>query len=96
MAFKLGELNAEVEGQQERFQALKILLSTEAGTLAGDPRYGVNLANYLPYREADKPAISSDILNAVGRYMPDIRVRSIDIVGSTVNVAVENLGTIIL
>jgi phage baseplate assembly protein W len=96
MGFKLGELNVEIEGLQESYQALKVLLSTEKGTLAGDPLYGVNIADLIPYTNDKKPAVSSEILNAIGRYMPDIRVKSIEVAEATVTVAVENLGTIVV
>jgi phage baseplate assembly protein W len=95
MAFKLGEINAEVDGIAELFQRIKILCLTEKRSLPGDPNYGVAISQYIPYSDSNKPAIMSQILEAIGRYEPDIRVAKIEI-NKNITITVENVGTIVI
>jgi phage baseplate assembly protein W len=96
MAFKLGEINAEIDGIAELFQRIKILCMTEKRSLPGDPNYGVAISQYIPYSENNKPAIMSQILEAIGRYEPDIRVAKIEVGGSNITITVEGVGTIVI
>lgn len=96
MAFKLGEIGAEVEGVSELFQRIKILLLTEKRSLPGDPNFGVAISQYLPYSEDNKPRIMSDILDAIGRYEPGVRVAKIDIQRETITITIEGVGAIVI
>lgn len=96
MPFKLGEIGGEAEGTQEVFQRIKILCLTEKGSLPGDPNYGVAIAQYIPYSEDNKPRIMSEILDAMGRYEPGVRVSKIDIQGKSITVTVEGVGAIVI
>lgn len=96
MAFKLGEIGAEVEGIGELFQRIKILLLTEKRSLPGDPNFGVAIAQYIPYSEDNKPRIMSEILDAIGRYEPGVRVSKIDIQGKSITITVEGVGAIVI
>lgn len=95
MSFKLGEINAEVDGIAEVFQRIKILCMTEKRSLPGDPNYGVAIGQYIPYSDDNKPAIMSQILEAIGRYEPDIRVAKIE-VSENITIAVEGVGAIVI
>ena len=96
MGFKLGETNAEVEGIPDIYQRVKLLLTTEKGSLPGDPRYGVEIAQFIPYAEENAPRIMSDIVNAIGLYISDIRVSKIEVRSSTVTVTIESVGAIVI
>lgn len=102
MPFKLAEINAEVEGIAELFQRIKILCLTEKRSLPGDPNYGVAISQYIPYSDDNKPAIMSQILEAIGRYEPDIRVAKIEVSGkievggSNITITVEGVGAIVI
>lgn len=96
MGFKLGELNVEVEGIPDIYQRVKLLLTTEKGSLTGDPRYGVNIAQFIPYAQDNAPRIMSDIVNAIGLYIPEIRVSKIEVRDSTVTVTIEDIGAIVI
>jgi phage baseplate assembly protein W len=95
MAFKLGEINAEIDGIGEIYQRVKILCLTEKRSLPGDPSYGVAISQYIPYSESNKPAIISQILEAIGRYEPDIRVAKIEVSGN-ITITVEGVGAIVI
>lgn len=95
MAFKLGEINAEVDGVAEIFQRIKILCVSEKRSLPGDPNYGVAISQYIPYSDNNKPAIMSQVLEAMGRYEPDIRVAKIEVSGN-VTITVKGVGTIVI
>lgn len=96
MAFKLGEINAEVEGVAEVFQRIKILCLTEKRSLPGDPNYGVAISQYIPYSDQNKPRIMSEILEAMGRYESDVRVAKIEINGGNITITVEGVGAIVI
>lgn len=96
MPFKLGEIGAEVEGVSEVFQRIKLLCLTEKRTLPGDPNYGVAISQYIPYSQDNKPRIMSEILEAMGRYEPDVRVAKIDINGGNITITVEGVGAIVI
>lgn len=96
MPFKLGEIGAEVDGIPELFQRIKILLLTEKRSLPGDPNFGVAIAQYIPYSEDNKPRIMSEILDAMGRYEPGVRVAKIDIQGKSITITVEGVGAIVI
>lgn len=96
MSFKLGEIGAEVEGVSEIFQRIKILLLTEKRSLPGDPNFGVAIAQYIPYSEDNKPRIMSEILDAMGRYEPGVRVAKIDIQRESITITVEGVGAIVI
>lgn len=96
MPFKLGEIGAEVEGISEVFQRIKILCLTEKGSLAGDPNYGVSIVQFIPYSDANKPRIMSEVLEAMGRYEPDVRVAKIEITGGNLTITVEGIGAIVI
>lgn len=96
MPFKLGEIGAEVEGISELFQRIKILLTTEKRSLPGDPNFGVAIAQHIPYSEDNKPRIMSEILDAMGRYEPGVRVSKIDIQQQSITITVEGVGAIVI
>lgn len=96
MSFKLGAINEEVEGLAELYQRVKVLLITEKGSLPGDPRYGVTIANLIPYTAENKPRVVSEILEAIGLYEPTIRVSKIDVRENTVTVTAESVGAIVI
>ena len=96
MSFKLGAINEEVEGLAEAYQRIKVLLLTEKGSLPGDPRYGVRIADLLPYTAENKPKVIAEILDAIGLYEPAIRVSKIDVRENTVTVTAESVGAIII
>lgn len=96
MPFKLAEIGGEVEGIAELFQRIKILCLTEKRSLPGDPNYGVAISQYIPYSEDNKPRIMSEILDAMGRYEPGVRVSKIDIQGKSITVTVEGVGAIVI
>jgi phage baseplate assembly protein W len=95
MPFKLGEIGEEIEGIGEIYQRIKILCLTEKRSLPGDPNYGVAIGQYIPYSDSNKPAIMSQILEAIGRYEPDIRVAKIEVSGN-ITITVEGVGVIII
>lgn len=96
MPFKLGEIFAEVEAIPEIYQRIKVLLITERGSVPGDPRYGVTISKYIPYTNDNKPKIISEIMEAIGLYEPEVRVKQIDVRESTVIVTVEGVGAIVV
>ena len=96
MAFKLGEIFVEVEGIPEIYQRVKVLLLTPRGSVPGDHRYGVAIADYIPYTSDNKPKIIAEILEAMGLYEPEIRVSNIDIRENTVTVTAEGVGAIVI
>jgi phage baseplate assembly protein W len=96
MAFKLGEIGAEVEGVAEIFQRIKVLCLTEKRSLPGDPNYGVSIVQFIPYSDANKPRIMSEILEAMGRYEFDVRVAKIDINQGQITITVEGVGAIVI
>lgn len=96
MAFKLGELFAEVDGVAELYQRIKVLLLTDRGSLPGDPKYGTAIAQYIPYSDQNRPQVMAEILDAVGRYEPDIRISEIDVRLNTVTVTAEGVGAIVV
>ncbi len=96
MPFKLGEIGAEVEGVSEVFQRIRLLCLTEKRTLPGDPNYGVAISQYIPYSQDNKPRIMSEILEAMGRYEPDVRVAKIDIQRESITITVEGVGAIVV
>ncbi len=96
MPFKLGEIGAEVEGVSEIFQRIKVLCLTEKRSLPGDPNYGVSIVQFIPYSDQNKPRIMSEILEAMGRYEPDVRVAKIEITGGNITITVEGVGAIVI
>jgi phage baseplate assembly protein W len=96
MAFKLGEINAEVEGIPEIYQRVKLLLLTDKGSLPGDPKYGTAIADFVPYAEANRSRIISEIMESVGLYCSDIRIKEIDIREKSITVTVQDVGAIVI
>lgn len=96
MPFKLGEIGGEVEGVSEIFQRIKVLLLTEKRSLPGDPGFGVAITQYIPYSEDNKPRIMSEILDAMGRYEPGVRVSKIDTQRESITITVEGVGAIVI
>lgn len=60
---------------------LILFLNTEKGTLFGRPDYGTNLQEYLfePTVSSTAEAIRNEIISAIKRSYPDLKVERVDI-----------------
>lgn len=96
MPFKLGEINAEVEGLPELYQRVKLLLLTDRGSLPGDPLYGTAIAECVPYTDSQRPKIIGEVMRAIGLYCPDIRVEEIDVREKSITITLQDIGAIVI
>ncbi len=78
MAFKTGEYTG-ISGIDEIYQSLEILLLTQRRTLPGDPGFGTNIANYLANPDQNRALIVAEVLEAISRYEPRVKVAGVEV-----------------
>ena len=79
MAFKLGAIGQIVEGVDELQQRLRILLFTQKRAIPGNPEFGTAIADFIPDPVGNRARMIAEVLQAVGRYEPNLQVLSVDV-----------------